>query len=411
MPCAGAIESDAPASVVSRPILLVPAGCRDRPVTIATTSNIHSDSAADSSPNSLAVGGGEGASSAGSSTMLVSVIVPCRNEIDHLESFLEALDRQRLEGLEVEFLIADGRSDDGTREILDRRAAVDPRLRVLDNVRRRIAPALNLAIRAARGEVVVRMDVHTRYPDDYIARCVRVLAATGADNVGGPWLARGETPFERAAAAVFPTRLASGGAACRRPDLDGPVESVYLGCWRRSAFERFGLFDESLGGNEDDEFNLRTRRQGGVVRGSAEIRCWYRPRPNALALFGQHVGYGRWKVGVMRRHPTRIAWRRLAPAALVLALAISLSLAAWVPLLLAIPVAYLLAIVVGTGVVAFRSNMPRSWPSMIVAVLAMHLGYGVGTLLGSVRPSRVADPGPKSASETVARAVIDGSVA
>lgn len=367
-------------------------------MTIASTSNPRSDLAA-------------GRTGGRSTRPLVSVVTPCRNESDHIERFLEDLGAQRCEAFDLEFLVADGGSTDGTREILDRHAATDSRLRVLDNPRRRIAPGLNTAILGARGDIVVRMDVHTRYPADYVARCVETLEETDADNVGGAWLARGETPFERAVAAVFPTRLASGGAPCRRPDLDGPVESVYLGCWRRSAFERFGLFDESLGGNEDDEFNLRTRRQGGVVRGSAEIRCWYRPRPNALALFGQHVGYGRWKVGVMRRHPTRIAWRRLAPASLVLALAMSLSLAAWMPLLLAIPVAYMLAIVVGTGVVAFRSNMPRSWPSISLAVLAMHLGYGVGTLLGVVRRSRVDDPDPKSASAPVARAVVDGSVA
>lgn len=341
--------------------------------------------------------------------LLVSVITPSRDEIEHIESFLETLAAQRCEEFDLEFLIADGCSGDGTREILDRHAASDPRFRVLRNPLQRIAPALNIAIRAASGEIVVRMDVHTRYPTDYVARCVRVLEESGADNVGGAWIARGETLFERAVAAVFASRLASGGAPCRRPGLDGPVESVYLGCWWRSAFDRFGFFDESLHGNEDDEFNLGMRRRGGVVLASPRIRSWYRPRSNVAALFRQHVGYGFWKVGVMRRHRSIVGWRHLAPATLVFALILSIASSPWIPFASLLPATYLTAVLIGTAAIAIREGSLRLWPAMAVAVLAMHLGYGVGTILGVVRAD-VGEPTRTSPTPLVAARPVVGSL-
>src|SRR6202521_2153264 len=85
----------------------------------------------------------------------VSVVVPCRNEIRHIRAFLDSLFRQELGQIEMEVLIADGMSDDGTRQVLgelERRCAA---IRVLDNPEK-IAPAgLNRAIREAQGEIII----------------------------------------------------------------------------------------------------------------------------------------------------------------------------------------------------------------------------------------------------------------
>ncbi|MGQ9919599.1 MAG: glycosyltransferase, partial [Bryobacteraceae bacterium] len=117
--------------------------------------------------------------------VLVSVVTPCRNERSHIAGFLENLLRLERERLECEFLIADGMSDDGTREILEEYARKYPEIRVLDNPGRIVSTGLNAAIRAARGEVIVRMDVHARYAEDFLRQAVEVLHETGADNVGG----------------------------------------------------------------------------------------------------------------------------------------------------------------------------------------------------------------------------------
>lgn len=217
----------------------------------------------------------EPASKSGSSVLRVSLIAPCRNERPHIDAFCNDALAQRLPpGWVLELCIADGQSDDGTRERLQHLAAADPRLRWIDNPGRIVSTGLNQALAASRGDVVVRMDIHTTYADDYVAAGIAALAATGADNVGGPWRAEpaaGAGPTARAVAAAFQSRWVAGGADSRRVDHAGEVDTVYLGCWPRGTFERFGNFDENLVRNQDDEHNLRIRR--GVGPSGRRRRC------------------------------------------------------------------------------------------------------------------------------------------
>jgi glycosyltransferase involved in cell wall biosynthesis len=167
----------------------------------------------------------------------VSIIVPCRNEKRHVAAFASSALAQSLpEGWTLEVVVADGLSDDGTREALAGMAARDPRVQFVDNPGRIVSCGLNRALVAASGDVVVRMDVHTEYAPDYVAECLAALQATGADNVGGPWRAvadAGGGPTQAAAAAAFQSRWVAGGALSRRLDYDGPADTVYLGAWPR----------------------------------------------------------------------------------------------------------------------------------------------------------------------------------
>ena len=135
---------------------------------------------------------------------LVSVIAPCRNERAHIDAFCHSALAQRLpDGWRMELLVADGASDDGTRALLDERAAQDARLRVVDNPGLIVSSGLNACLAQARGSVIVRMDIHTTFAPDYVAECIAALARTGADNVGGPWVAQGQGAWGRAIAAAF----------------------------------------------------------------------------------------------------------------------------------------------------------------------------------------------------------------
>jgi glycosyltransferase involved in cell wall biosynthesis len=261
----------------------------------------------------------------------VGLIVPCRNESGHIAAFCAAVFRQRLpEGWRLELVVADGRSDDGTRERLAAIASTQPRLVVIDNPGRIVSTGLNLAIAATTGEVVVRMDVHTDYADDYVAKCLEALAATGADNVGGPWHAQpapDATPMQQAVAAAFQSRWVAGGARSRDLAYSGWVDTVYLGAWPRASLQRFGGFDETLVRNQDDEFNLRITRAGGRVWQSADIRSVYRPRSRLGQVFRQYLQYGYWKPFVMKKHGQAASARQLMPGLLVAGLAVTWAVA------------------------------------------------------------------------------------
>lgn len=320
---------------------------------------------------------------------VVSVIVPCRNERRYIERFCAGVLGQQLPaGWQLQLVVADGQSDDGTRDLLQQLAARDERIAWIDNPARIVSPGLNAALKIAEGEIIVRMDVHTDYAPDYVAQCLALHAETGADNVGGPWHAvpdAGAGAMQHAVAAAFQSRWVAGGATSRRLDFDGWVDTVYLGSWPRRTFERFGGFDEQLVRNQDDEHNLRIVKGGGRVWQSARIRSTYRPRARLGQVFRQYLQYGYWKPYVMKKHGQAASLRHLVPSVFVAALAV-LAVPAVFGLvwpLVALLALYGSAVLAMTGAVWHQQRCALPVLLRIPAVIAAyHLGYGLGSLAG-----------------------------
>ena len=315
---------------------------------------------------------------------LLSVIAPCRNEAAFIDAFCDSVLRQQLpEGWHMEVLIADGESDDGTRERLQERCAHDARLVLVDNPGRIVSTGLNACIARAQGEVIARLDIHTQFAPDYLARCIEALERSGADNVGGPWVAAGTGPMGAAIAAAFQCRWVVGGARSRDQGYEGAVDTVYLGCWRREAFARFGLFDEALVRNQDDEHNLRLRLGGGRIWQSGTIRSVYHPRGSLRHLFAQQQQYGYWRPFVVRKHGQPGSLRQLVPALFVAALALCALLLPWTPwpatALLALYGAYL---ALASMAAARAAGAWHLLPRLPAVIAAFHLGYGWGTWQG-----------------------------
>jgi glycosyltransferase involved in cell wall biosynthesis len=327
---------------------------------------------------------------------LVSVVVPCRNERKHIAMFLDALDRQQEVTGGWEVIVADGASDDGTRTILDDYARRNSKVRVCSNSGLIVSTGLNTAIREARGEIIVRMDVHTEYASNFLVECVSVLKATGADNVGGPTVARGNSFISRAIATASQCSFCMGGGRSHNPDYEGPVDTVFPGCWRRSTLLELGLFDERLVRNQDDELNLRLTRSGGTVWQSPRIECWYSVRPTLSTLFRQYSQYGFWKVAVIQKHRLPASFRHVVPGLFVFAnlllplFAGSFLLAGGMSAVrdLLIAWATLWTIYLSASIAAaFQVTKGRDWKlfSLLPVVFAVyHFAYGFGFLHGMV---------------------------
>jgi succinoglycan biosynthesis protein ExoA len=284
-----------------------------------------------------------------------------------------------------EVVVADGNSDDGSRDILRRLAEKDSRLRVIDNPGRIVSSGLNAAIRAARADIIARADAHTEYAPDYLLRCLDALQQTGADNVGGPWVARGSGYISEAIAAAFQSPFAIGGARTHNASYEGPIDTVYLGCWRKEAFTKFGCFDEELVRNQDDEHNLRIFRGGGKIWQSPKIRSWYKPRASLSALFKQYAQYGYWKVRVIQKHKLPASWRHLVPAAFLLTMMLLVLSAVICPralwLLVGALGSYLLAVLAASLFTAARAAWAL-FPVLPLVFVCYHFGYGFGFLRG-----------------------------
>jgi glycosyltransferase involved in cell wall biosynthesis len=328
----------------------------------------------------------------------ISVVIPCRNEKRHISEFLDSLLTQELEpDWQVEILVADGLSDDGTREVLREYIRNAPQVRMIDNPGRIVSTGLNAAIGAATGEVIIRMDAHTVYARDYIRECVRALQTSGADNVGGPWVAEGRGVIGRAIAAAFRSRFCTGGGKAHDASYEGEVDTVYLGCWVRSVFDRVGMFDPQLVRNQDDEFNFRLLRSGGRIWQSPRIKSTYTPRASIVALFRQYMQYGFWKVAVIRKHRALASWRHVVPVLFVSSILLALGLIALAAALGASTLAIALSAALAAGLSVYilacvAAALPFAgsldWRALLIlpGVMAVyHIAYGLGFLTGVLK--------------------------
>jgi len=244
----------------------------------------------------------------------VDVVMPIRNEFDHLEAAIESVRAQEYPG-RLRFFLGVGPSDDDTEALAAKLADGSDDLVVVDNPSGKTPSALNVAIRAGSAPVVVRVDGHSVLSDGYVTRAVETLRSTGAANVGGRQVPQPETPFEEAVAAATTSWLGTGGATYRVGGEAGPVDTVYLGVFDRAAIEAVGLFDERLIRNQDYELNIRLRKNGGLVWFDPELWVGYRPRGSWSSLAKQYYEYGFWKAQVLRLHPGSLRSRQLTAAA------------------------------------------------------------------------------------------------
>ena len=317
----------------------------------------------------------------------VSVILPIRNEARHIDACLERLLQQDYPRELVEILVVDGRSDDGTRDVVKQVQARHPdaALRLLDNPQRTVPPALNAGIRAAKGEVIVRMDGHAVPAIDYLSACVAALGRSGAANVGGAVEAEGTTPFGQAVALATQHPLGAGDAKYRVGGSPGDVDTVPFGAFRRELFEAVGLFDESLVRNQDYELNVRIRAAGQRIHFDPAIRVKYSPRNSAQALWSQYLQYGWWKVETLRRHPQSLRWRQLIPPVLLAGLLVGMLVSLWwstAAVALALGAAiYLTVIAIVTALVTRPPARPLH---VLTAFVVVHFAWSLGFLLNVV---------------------------
>jgi succinoglycan biosynthesis protein ExoA len=315
---------------------------------------------------------------------LVTIAMPCRDEERYIEACIRAVQAQDWPRDRLEILVADGMSMDSTREILARLAAEDPRIQLIDNPARVQAAGLNECIRRARGEVVVRMDVHAGYAPDFVRSCVRVLEQTGADNVGGAARPEARTFFQRCVAAALRSPLGIGGSSYRKADHEGWVESVWPGAFRRSVFERVGLFDPRAITNEDAELNQRILDAGGRVYLSRDIRVHYYPRESMRALARQYFKYGQGRARTLLKHRRLPSWRPALPFLWLVGELGLLATSPWHPIGGWTLAAY--ALVTGAEAVRVgRREGPLAVPVVWAIFPVLHVSHGVGFAAGLVK--------------------------
>jgi glycosyltransferase involved in cell wall biosynthesis len=318
----------------------------------------------------------------------VSIVIPCYNEQSTIRLLLEALREQTFPRAELEVIISDGFSTDNTRAVIAefQKNITDLDVRVVDNTRRSIPSAVNRAIEASRGEIIVRLDAHSKPYPDYVENCVKALESNRGDNVGGVWEIRAsaKTWIAESIAVAAAHPLGVGDALYRHAKQAAEVDTVPFGSFKRALIEKVGLFDESLLTNEDYEFNARVRKAGGRIWLDPSIRSIYFARSTLLELARQYWRYGFWKWRMLRRYPKTLRWRQALPPLFVLSLVGLVVVSTFVPfaiLLLLFEILLYVFICLLAGIQA-RLRLRKSFLSfgLPLAIPVMHITWGSGLL-------------------------------
>ena len=337
-------------------------------------------------------------------SVMISVIMPVRNEAGFIEGAIRSVVAAGEAVRSYEIIVVDGMSDDSTREVVEGLQATLANLVLLDNPKRTVPHAMNLGIKAARGEVVLRLDGHAEMTPGFMAACLRELAAhPECGCVGGPIenVALDETAEIVSAAMRSPFGV--GNVRFRTGGAEGYVDTLAFGAYWKSDLVAIGLFDEELARNQDDELNFRLLKAGRKIWFSHAIRSRYYVRSSLRKLFRQYYQYGYWKVFVNRKHSRLTNLRQLAPPLLVT------SVVALALLGLFLPVAWLLlglllaAYLSGAVYFAVRTGEPAGRvPGVMAAFGTLHLSYGVGYLAG-VRDFLLLRRNPSAESAALSR--------
>jgi glycosyltransferase involved in cell wall biosynthesis len=333
------------------------------------------------------------ATSADGQLPLVTVLVPARNEARFIEGCLNSIIGNGYPESLLEVLVIDGQSDDGTVEIVQRYERSHPCVSLIENPRRITPSALNLGVKAARGDFVVWMSAHNKYDAGYIRNCVEWALRTGADNVGGVIVAqpRDNTAFGRAITLALAHRFGNGGSKFRMPVAEAAwADTVFGGCYRKDVFKKIGLFNEDLVRGQDFEFNVRLHRAGLRTLLVPNVRSTYFARSRPLDFLKHNWANGVWAILPFRYSDVvPVSFRHLVPMLFVGFLIATALLGIWFqPLALASIVvfaSYVVATLLVSVAIAIEQRDARLLAVMPIVFWSLHLTYGLGSLWAGIR--------------------------
>ena len=323
----------------------------------------------------------------------ISIIIPCYNEQTTIRKLLASIYAQSTPRSDLEVIIADGMSSDGTRVEIAAFADShqDLYISVVDNPKGSIPAGLNCALKEAKGEIIVRLDAHSMPYADYIERCVADLEAGLGENVGGVWEIRpsADTWLAQSIAIAAAHPIGVGDALYRHAKKAGTVDTVPFGAFKRELLATVGFFDENLLTNEDYEFNTRIRKSGGKIWLDPSIRSVYFSRAHLSGLAKQYFRYGYWKWRMLRQFPDTLRWRQGLPPLFVLSLVGFGILGGFLPLfrvlLGAELILYILAIAAAGAQEALRRRLTFLILGLPLAITVMHICWGSGFLWSMIK--------------------------
>lgn len=324
---------------------------------------------------------------------MLSVICPIYNEEKYVDKCIKSILAQDYPQKDMEILFVDGMSTDATRAIISEYIGKYPFIRIIDNLERIVPVAMNIGIKASRGDIIMRIDAHTVYEPNYFSALHDYLCShPDVDNVGAVCKTDvlNKTPKTLAIRAVLSNKFGVGNSIFRTGiTKEQVVDTVPFGCWRKSVFEKYGLYDIRLVRNQDIELNSRIRNGGGKIVIIPDTYCTYLARESykTLACQGYNNGYWNLLTVYYTGRVTSLAIRHYVPLVFVLSLIFPLLISLfWHPAIFMTVVALLIYLIV-VGFISFRTSISNKGTNVFFlfgAFVSLHLSYGWGSLTGVI---------------------------
>jgi len=318
---------------------------------------------------------------------MLSVICPVYNEAKYIEVCIQSILLQDYPKEDLEVLFVDGMSQDSTRQTIAGYSARCSFIRLIDNPKRIVPVAMNIGIRASKGDVIIRIDAHAQYPTNYFSALVKALYALKADNVGAACHTDvlNKTPKTLAIREVLSNKFGVGNSTFRLGvGRVMEVDTVPFGCWNREVFNKYGFYDERLIRNQDIELNKRIVRGGGKIYIVPDTYCTYLARETFKALAKNNFGNGKWNILTVyyTRQMGSLSLRHFIPLLFLLSLIVPLFFSLiWFPLAF-VTIASLLIYLLALGSISIGLAMRKhlNFCYLLISFIVLHVSYGWGTL-------------------------------
>ena len=322
----------------------------------------------------------------------VTIILPCRNEEKFIGPCLDSIIANDYPKNNLEILVIDGMSDDKTRKILKDYSQKYNFIKIIDNPKKFIPLALNIGVKNAKGEFIVRMDAHSVYNKNYISKCIKYLKEYEVDNVGGIWkiMPSEKTLINKAIVLASSSFFGAGNAHYRTGYSKGLkfVDTVFGGCYKKDVFKKIGLYNENLVRSEDMEFNLRLKKAGGKILLAPDIVTYYYPKSTLKEFFKHNFLDGVWTIYPLK-FGLSLKLRHYIPFVFIFSLIVPLTLSVFFK-----PMIYLFLFIIGLYLftslffsisIAIKEKNFGLVFLLPLAFACRHFGYGLGSLIGLIK--------------------------
>ncbi|MCH8741628.1 glycosyltransferase family 2 protein [Patescibacteria group bacterium] len=304
--------------------------------------------------------------------MIVSIIIPCRNEERFIAKCLDSVINQTYQKEKIDVLVVDGNSEDRTKEIVNRSIQKYNFIKILDNSKKIFSAACNIGVKNSKGDLIIILSAHAVYPEDYIEKCVYYSEKYNADNVGGDVQPVSLKNNIISSAIVLSFGGWFGKINNKKNELPKEADTVFGGCYKKEVFERIGFFNENLERTSDLEFNIRLKRSGGKIMFIPSIISYYYPKNNLRDFFIHNIHDGVWNILPFKFTKKPLKFRHYLPLIFILTLPINI----WIY--------FPISIFFSAKISLFKKDI-RYLFIMPTVFLNKHIGHGIGSFFGLLR--------------------------